>query len=207
VGFSTHNESFGFYNNQWIELVAIIFMIAAGLNFSLHYLAFKNKSLDPYKDDNESYSFIFITIFISILTIFYLYQINSEMSFREIIKNVFYAVSISTTTGFTNSDYLNYVGFLPILLILFSFIGGCALKQLKAKLYEIEIQKKRSEQENIESQKADIGWGSQIRSYVLDQSRIKDLRTNIETSNTQSVLDGNIDMFVEASLKMGDKNE
>ncbi len=207
MGFSTHNESFGFYNNQWIELVAIIFMIAAGLNFSLHYLAFKNKSLDPYKDDNESYSFIFITIFISILTIFYLYQINSEMSFREIIKNVFYAVSISTTTGFTNSDYLNYVGFLPILLILFSFIGGCALKQLKAKLYEIEIQKKRSEQENIESQKADIGWGSQIRSYVLDQSRIKDLRTNIETSNTQSVLDGNIDMFVEASLKMGDKNE
>ena len=125
-GFSTHNMSFGFYNNQWIELVAIIFMIAAGLNFSLHYLAFKNKSLDPYKDDNESYSFIFITIFISILTIFYLYQINSEISFREIIKNVFYAVSISTTTGFTNSDYLNYVGFLPILLILFSFIGGCA---------------------------------------------------------------------------------
>ena len=82
-----------------------------------------------------------------------------------------------------------------------------ALKQLKAKLYEIEIQKKKSEQENIESQKADIGWGSQIRSYVLDQSRIKDLRTNIETSNTQSVLDGNIDMFIEASLKMGEKNE
>ena len=82
-----------------------------------------------------------------------------------------------------------------------------ALKQLKAKLYEIEMQKKRSEQENIENQKADIGWGSQIRSYVLDQSRIKDLRTNIETSNTQSVLDGNIDMFIEASLKMGDKNE
>ena len=82
-----------------------------------------------------------------------------------------------------------------------------ALKQLKAKLYEIELQKKKNEQENIESQKADIGWGSQIRSYVLDQSRIKDLRTNIETSNTQSVLDGNIDMFIEASLKMGEKNE
>ena len=67
-----------------------------------------------------------------------------------------------------------------------------AMKQLKAKLYEIEIQKKRSQQDNIENEKADIGWGSQIRSYVLDQSRIKDLRTNIETSNTQSVLDGNI---------------
>ena len=81
-----------------------------------------------------------------------------------------------------------------------------ALKQLKAKLYEIELQKKRNEQDNIENQKADIGWGSQIRSYVLDQSRIKDLRTNVETSNTQSVLDGNIDMFIEASLKMGQDN-
>jgi len=81
-----------------------------------------------------------------------------------------------------------------------------AMKQLKAKLYEIEIQKKRNEQENIENDKADIGWGSQIRSYVLDQSRIKDLRTNVETSNTQSVLDGNIDIFIEASLKIGEKN-
>ena len=80
-----------------------------------------------------------------------------------------------------------------------------AMKQLKAKLYEIEIQKKRNEQDNIENEKADIGWGSQIRSYVLDQSRIKDLRTNIETSNTQSVLDGNIDLFIEASLKIGEK--
>ena len=77
---------------------------------------------------------------------------------------------------------------------------------MKAKLYEIELQKKRNEQDNIENQKADIGWGSQIRSYVLDQSRIKDLRTNVETSNTQSVLDGNIDMFIEASLKMGQDN-
>ena len=81
-----------------------------------------------------------------------------------------------------------------------------AMKQLKAKLYEIEIQKKRSQQDNIENEKADIGWGSQIRSYVLDQSRIKDLRTNIETSNTQSVLDGNIDLFIEASLKKGENN-
>ncbi len=81
-----------------------------------------------------------------------------------------------------------------------------AMKQLKAKLYEMELQKKKIEQDSIESEKADIGWGSQIRSYVLDQSRIKDLRTNVETSNTQSVLDGNIDLFIEASLKMGKKN-
>lgn len=78
-----------------------------------------------------------------------------------------------------------------------------AMKQLKAKLYELELQKQRESAQIVEDAKADIGWGSQIRSYVLDQSRIKDLRTNVETSNTQSVLDGDIDRFIEASLKSG----
>jgi peptide chain release factor 2 len=78
-----------------------------------------------------------------------------------------------------------------------------AMKQLKAKLYELEIQKRNSEQQNQEDAKADIGWGSQIRSYVLDQSRIKDLRTSVETGNTQAVLDGDLDQFIEASLKHG----
>ena len=78
-----------------------------------------------------------------------------------------------------------------------------AMKQLKAKLYELEIQKRRGEQQQIEDNKADIGWGSQIRSYVLDQSRIKDLRTSVETGNTQVVLDGDLDQFIEASLKSG----
>ena len=78
-----------------------------------------------------------------------------------------------------------------------------ALKQLKAKLYELEVQKKRDAMQKVEDSKADIGWGSQIRSYVLDQSRIKDLRTDIETSNTGAVLDGDLDRFMEASLKMG----
>ena len=78
-----------------------------------------------------------------------------------------------------------------------------AMKQLKAKLYELEIQKRKGEQQQIEDSKADIGWGSQIRSYVLDQSRIKDLRTSVETGNTQSVLDGDLDQFIEASLKSG----
>lgn len=78
-----------------------------------------------------------------------------------------------------------------------------AMKQLKAKLYELEIQKRQSEQQAIEDTKSDIGWGNQIRSYVLDQSRIKDLRTNIEIGNTQSVLDGGIDIFIEAALKSG----
>jgi peptide chain release factor 2 len=78
-----------------------------------------------------------------------------------------------------------------------------AIKQLKAKLYELEEQKKRESLQKIEDTKADIGWGSQIRSYVLDQSRIKDLRTGVETSNTGVVLDGDLDRFMEASLKMG----
>ena len=78
-----------------------------------------------------------------------------------------------------------------------------AMKQLKAKLYELEMQKRRGDQQAIEDNKSDIGWGSQIRSYVLDSSRIKDLRTNVETGNTQAVLDGGIDMFIEASLKSG----
>lgn len=78
-----------------------------------------------------------------------------------------------------------------------------AMKQLKAKLYELEVQKRNSEQQAMEDSKSDIGWGSQIRSYVLDQSRIKDLRTSVETSNTQAVLDGALDQFIQASLKQG----
>jgi peptide chain release factor 2 len=78
-----------------------------------------------------------------------------------------------------------------------------AMKQLKAKLYELEMQKRRATAQALEETKSDIGWGSQIRSYVLDQSRIKDLRTGVETANTQAVLDGNLDPFIEASLKSG----
>jgi peptide chain release factor 2 len=78
-----------------------------------------------------------------------------------------------------------------------------AMKQLKSKLYELELQKRNSAKDALEDSKSDIGWGSQIRSYVLDQSRIKDLRTGVESSNTQAVLDGDLDKFIEASLKSG----
>jgi len=78
-----------------------------------------------------------------------------------------------------------------------------AMKQLKSKLYEMEIQKRNADQKTLEESKSDIGWGSQIRSYVLDQSRIKDLRTGVEVGNTQAVLDGDLDQFIEASLKSG----
>ena len=78
-----------------------------------------------------------------------------------------------------------------------------AMKQLQAKLYELEMQERRAAASVLEDSKADVGWGSQIRSYVLDQSRIKDLRTGVETGNTQAVLDGGLDAFIEASLKQG----
>ncbi len=78
-----------------------------------------------------------------------------------------------------------------------------AMKQLKAKLYELEEQKRRAAQQIVEDSKSDIGWGRQIRSYVLDQSRIKDLRTGVETGNPQAVLDGDLDAFIEASLRAG----
>jgi peptide chain release factor 2 len=78
-----------------------------------------------------------------------------------------------------------------------------AMNQLKAKLYELELQDRRAAASAVEDSKADVGWGSQIRNYVLDQSRIKDLRTGVETGNTQAVLDGGLDNFIEASLKQG----
>lgn len=82
-----------------------------------------------------------------------------------------------------------------------------ALKQLRAKLYELELQKKNEEQQALEAGKSEISWGSQIRSYVLDASRIKDLRTGVETTDTQAVLDGDLDPFIEASLKQGDPDD
>ena len=80
---------------------------------------------------------------------------------------------------------------------------AAAMQMLKARLYDAEMQRRRAEQQQVEDSKADIGWGQQIRSYVLDQSRIKDLRTSVEVGDTQSVLDGNLDPFIEASLKAG----
>ncbi|MCD6060164.1 MAG: prfB, partial [Moraxellaceae bacterium] len=78
-----------------------------------------------------------------------------------------------------------------------------AWKMLRAKLYELEVLKRNAEKQALEESKSDVGWGNQIRSYVLDQSRVKDLRSNVESSNPNAVLDGDLDEFIEASLKMG----
>jgi len=78
-----------------------------------------------------------------------------------------------------------------------------AMKMLKAKLYELEVNKRNAAAKVLEDAKSDVSWGNQIRSYVLDQSRIKDLRTGVEVGDTAKVLDGNLDQFMEASLKAG----
>jgi peptide chain release factor 2 len=78
-----------------------------------------------------------------------------------------------------------------------------AMDMLRSKLFELEMRKRLAEQQKMEDAKTDVGWGHQIRSYVLDQSRIKDLRTGVEISNTQRVLDGDLDPFIQASLKEG----
>lgn len=78
-----------------------------------------------------------------------------------------------------------------------------AMAMLKSRLFEAELRKRQAEQDKLESSKTDVGWGHQIRSYVLDQSRVKDLRTNVEMSNTKAVLDGDLDDFISASLKQG----
>ena len=78
-----------------------------------------------------------------------------------------------------------------------------AWKRLRSKLYDLEMRKRMEAQQSLEDGKTDVGWGHQIRSYVLDNSRIKDLRTNVEVSATQKVLDGDLDAFIEASLKQG----
>jgi len=77
------------------------------------------------------------------------------------------------------------------------------MSMMKAKLYDLELRKRQADQQKLEDSKTDIGWGHQIRSYVLDQSRIKDLRTNVEVGDTQRVLDGDLDGFISASLKQG----
>jgi peptide chain release factor 2 len=77
------------------------------------------------------------------------------------------------------------------------------MKQLKARLYQLEEQKRRADTQALEDSKAEVGWGSQIRSYVLDQSRVKDLRTMVEAGNPDDILNGDLDRFIEASLKQG----
>jgi len=126
-GFSTHDLSIGYFNSPAIDLIAIVFMFAAGINFSLHFFAWRYVSIRHYAHDPEFRAYVFILLMLSSLVIFSLfwfgYYDNASQSF---INGLFQAVSIATTTGFTTANYAAWPGALPVLLIFASFIGGSA---------------------------------------------------------------------------------
>ncbi|HFE37610.1 MAG TPA: potassium transporter [Gammaproteobacteria bacterium] len=125
-GFSTHDLSMGYFNSALIEMVAIVFMLLAGANFSLHFLAWRSFSLSPYRADAEFKAYIKILAVVALITMSYLYFTDTLALGGAIHNGLFQAVSIGTTTGFTTAEYHNWPGFLPALLLLSSFIGGCA---------------------------------------------------------------------------------
>jgi trk system potassium uptake protein TrkH len=126
-GFSTHDESMGYFNSAAIEVVAVVFMLLAGINFALHFLAWRGVSLKPYLYDPEVQTYISVMIVSASIVSAYLYETETFSSIASSVHHgIFQAVSIGTTTGFTTADYYNWPGFLPVLLLFSSFIGGCA---------------------------------------------------------------------------------
>ena len=126
-GFSTHDASIGYFNSATIEMVAVFFMLLAGMNFSLHFLAWRHRSIRHYWADSELRTYVLILLTISIVTATYLkFTHTFDDPWTAIHQGIFHAVSIGTATGFTTTDYYLWPGFLPILLLMASYIGGCA---------------------------------------------------------------------------------
>ena len=126
-GFSTHDASIGYFDSTAIELIAVVFMLLSGVNFAIHFVAFRNKSLKPYMRDAEFRTYISVLLLVSIVTIGYLQLTKTFDSTTEsIVEGLFQVVSIGTTTGFTTAEYYTWPGFLPLLLLYVSFIGGCS---------------------------------------------------------------------------------
>jgi len=126
-GFSTHDMSIAYFNNNMIEVVAVIFMLLSGVNFALHFLVWRNQSLRPYFSDPEFRVYFSMLAIISLISITYLYMSGLYNSLDQaFFHGLFQAVSIGTTAGFTTAEYHQWPIFLPILLLLSSFIGGCA---------------------------------------------------------------------------------
>ncbi len=126
-GFSTHDASIGYFDNTGIELIAIVFMLLSGINFAIHFTAFRNRSLSPYRRDAEFRTYILVLFVVSVITVGYLQFMHTFDSTTEsIIGGLFQVVSIGTTTGFTTAEYYTWPGFLPVLLLYVSFIGGCS---------------------------------------------------------------------------------
>ncbi len=126
-GFSTHDESLGYFDNAAIDIVAIIFMFLGGVNFALHFLVFRSWNLKSYVKDTEFKVYFSVLCIVSIITVSYLQITSSTAGFSEsLLQGVFHVVSIGTTTGFAASEYYLWPTFLPVLLLFTSFIGGCA---------------------------------------------------------------------------------
>ena len=126
-GFSTHSESIGYFHSTSIEIVSIVFMLLSGANFGLHFIAWRSQSLRHYLHDTEFKTYLLVIFSVALITVIFL-RINSVYPTWDdaFSKAVFHAVSIGTTTGFTTSSYYFWPSFLPLLLLLTSFIGGCA---------------------------------------------------------------------------------
>jgi trk system potassium uptake protein TrkH len=126
-GFSTHDDSIGYFANPAIDIIAMVFMLIAGINFSLHYLAIHRRSLSRYMRDSEVKAYLLILSCLSLITITLLiYESTFDNNSEAIRHGLFQVISIATTTGFTTSDFSYWPGLLPVLLIIGSFIGGCA---------------------------------------------------------------------------------
>ena len=125
-GFSTHDASIGYYNSEAIEMIAVVFMLISGVNFALHYLTWRSRSLRVYFEDTEFKVFILLLLVLSAVTVCYLYFTDTTDFRNSFFNGLFQVVSIATTTGFTTAEYFNWPGFLPVLLLFASFVGGCA---------------------------------------------------------------------------------
>jgi trk system potassium uptake protein len=125
-GFSTHDQSMGFYDSTRIEMIAVVFMLLAGMNFALHFVAWRSMSLRAYFRDSELKAYLAVLLLVTAITVSYLYYTDTYIFFdNALYAGIFQAVSIGTTTGFTTADYFDWPGFLPVMLLFASFIGGC----------------------------------------------------------------------------------
>lgn len=126
-GFSTHDASIGYFENPMVELVAVVFMIMGGVNFALHFVAFRRWDMGTYTRDAEFRTYIYVLLTVAIICVSYLVLSGAVEDIPNALRQgVFHAVSIGTTTGFATSEFYLWPGFLPVLLIFTSFIGGCA---------------------------------------------------------------------------------
>ncbi|MDX1654142.1 MAG: TrkH family potassium uptake protein [Candidatus Competibacteraceae bacterium] len=125
-GFSTHDASLGYFDSTLIMLVAIVFMVISGVNFALHFMVLNGRRFRVYWEDSEFKAYLNILLVTSLVTVVYLLFTHTLEPFDAVIHGIFQVVSIATTTGFTTTDYFIWPGFLPVLLLFTSFVGGCA---------------------------------------------------------------------------------